>query len=64
MGFSSISFFWDYIPNKIKILRLYKTTRSYMSSTYYKVYISLDLYAHILDLLDKDGYSYTGQEPL
>ena len=26
-----------------------------MLSTHYKVYIGLDLYAHLLDLLDEDG---------
>ena len=35
-----------------------------MSSTHYKVYIGLDLYAHLLDLLDEDGCSYIGLWPL
>ena len=28
------------------------------------VYIGLDLYAHLLDLLDEDGCSYIGHKPL
>ena len=35
-----------------------------MSSTHYKVYIGLDLYAHLLDLLDEDGCSYIDHKSL